>query len=566
MDRKSLRGQRRHHNEQTAPCDSRKQLLEFESSERVDPEQDTGHVFVLQCQCEGVAADACLTVALENGEMVPCNIDSTEDQVWLAPEKEAEEIDDALVTPTTVVYVGNLGAPNGVKNQTEAAKAVVSVVEKFFKLVGDQFKGEWSNFSRKKPLVAMPFPCNDETLSDDIVVTLLPVIYRAAETYQLDFALCTPNKVHYTLLQIFRDDLCPWNDGPFWMVSDDLMEVAKDLAAIAKEGMLVTFFGAGVSYCAGAPSWSGLLQYLAKQAGFSDTQCEDLTGLDYLDQATLLEKSFPGDEFKTQIANAVDAEQFTPHHSLLATLGCQSITTNYDSLFEAAAKSGGDEVIVLPQQVEKAGVQPETLEGEDCPTWLLKVHGTVEDPPSIVLSREDYMRYYANKSALLGMVAHEMIVSHVLILGFSMTDTHLHESIDTVRRILPNVCERKLGTIVMLKENAMFTALWEKEFNVVYMVDKDGSSSTGAWYLDAFIDCFVNMVQRKSQRGLIMHPKMREFFTPAQDTMFNSVKEMLATIGERPSDEDGAAMWDRLYRFGKVRTLFNNLCCPLLLF
>ncbi|CAM9341186.1 unnamed protein product [Discosporangium mesarthrocarpum] len=400
--------------------------------------------------------------------------------------------------------------------------------------------------------IALPFPSGSGELSDDLLVDLLPAIYYAAEEHLMDFAICTTDDVDYAMLQLFRDNACPWKSGPFWMLDERLSGMAKELADVAGYDRLASFFGAGVSFCAGAPSWSGLLEGLAKQGGFSDEDWEQMQKLDFMDQATLLSLRLPEEDFKQQIADAVTTDYFTPTHSLLAMLDGPAITTNYDSLFEAAAISTGSDVVVLPQEVERSGPQlgGPPPSSDSCP-WLLKIHGTVEEPMSIVLTREDYLRYGANKGALLGMVAHEMIVDHVLIIGFSMTDQHLHEVIDTVRTLLPKNSTRKLGTILTLKENAMFTALWEQEFNVVHMAPSTAWSTNAAWYLDAFMDHILNVVHRRSHRGLSMHPKLREFYNPAQTSMFEGVKAMCASMGNCPEDEDGAATWNKLRKFAE---------------
>ncbi|WP_410908168.1 SIR2 family protein, partial [Priestia sp. SIMBA_032] len=63
--------------------------------------------------------------------------------------------------------------------------------------------------------------------------------------------------------------------------------------------------------------------------------------------------------------------------ALLASLGSrEAITLNYDELFETASDDAGVPRSVIP---DGAG------EHDD---WLLKLHGSVTDPDSIVLTRD----------------------------------------------------------------------------------------------------------------------------------------------------------------------------------
>ena len=73
--------------------------------------------------------------------------------------------------------------------------------------------------------------------------------------------------------------------------------------------------------------------------------------------------------------------------ALSGGLGVPAVTTNYDPLYEDAVTSTGARILRIPWDQEEAqndetGMLPQ----------LLKLHGCVTDPPSIVLSRADYMR------------------------------------------------------------------------------------------------------------------------------------------------------------------------------
>ena len=127
---------------------------------------------------------------------------------------------------------------------------------------------------------------------------------------------------------------------------------------------------------------------------------------------------------------------------------------------------------------------------------LLKLHGCVTHPESIVLTREDYLRYGDDREALRGLVSRSLIEKELLIIGFSMSDDNLHIAIDQCRKVWGDpaaatatiesnaksphrrrksidkrACTsgrvsyqrddapKKMGTIVTLEVNSMFTQL-----------------------------------------------------------------------------------------------------------
>ena len=80
--------------------------------------------------------------------------------------------------------------------------------------------------------------------------------------------------------------------------------------------------------------------------------------------------------------------------ALLASLGTrEGVTTNYDPLFEIAAQDQSDPLAVLP--FDRVGLGQR---------WLLKLHGSVERPESIVFTRDDYAGATSSYGALYGLL------------------------------------------------------------------------------------------------------------------------------------------------------------------
>jgi hypothetical protein len=112
--------------------------------------------------------------------------------------------------------------------------------------------------------------------------------------------------------------------------------------------------------------------------------------------------------FNEAVANAVRLDRYGLAPAMLASLRTeQAITLNYDTLFERASSNANDDRRVIPDDG--------SISTSD--KWLLKLHGSVRRPESIVLTRDDYLGYSANQEALSAIVKANLITHHLLFVG-----------------------------------------------------------------------------------------------------------------------------------------------------
>ena len=190
------------------------------------------------------------------------------------------------------------------------------------------------------------------------------------------------------------------------------LEAAGQIGESARDGSLALFIGAGTSIPAGAPSWEGLIEVLAKEADLGEDVRAGFAGLSPLDQAELLHSRLGpklGETIKTQVEGLTPAMS----HVLLANLNCQgAVTTNYDRLYEDAVASSDDfAATVLPTEVPRAGGR-----------WLLKMHGDVMDPESIVLTRGQFVGFTGISGPAGAVLQSLLLTKHLLVVGTSMKD------------------------------------------------------------------------------------------------------------------------------------------------
>lgn len=264
----------------------------------------------------------------------------------------------------------------------------------------------------------------------------------------------------------------------------NLIAETKQLAEAAIESQLVLFIGAGVSAGAGLPTWSALLNNIAVDAGLGSDLLALLATKDPRDQATVLERrllSSAGD-FKSRVVQQLSAQsRYALQHGLLASLPSkEAVTTNFDDLFESAATTAGRKLAVLPHN-------PRSTDGR----WLLKLHGSVEDPRQMVLTRSDYLDMPRHYGALMGLVQGMLLMRHMMFVGYRLKDEDFHELIHEVRAARGNTSGEVHGTVLTLFEDPLERELWANDLNVVPMIRRtadDVSHATAARQLEIFLD------------------------------------------------------------------------------
>jgi hypothetical protein len=121
---------------------------------------------------------------------------------------------------------------------------------------------------------------------------------------------------------------------------------------------------------------------------------------------------------------------------------------------------------------------------------LLKMHGCVNNPDDIVLTREDYLRYADRRAALSGIVQAMLITRHMLFVGFSLTDGNFLRIVDDVRKAIRGTSESQdgaspFGTALLLEQDHLLSELWRGDLDCVSISDREAGSFDDAARKDA---------------------------------------------------------------------------------
>jgi SIR2-like protein len=261
-------------------------------------------------------------------------------------------------------------------------------------------------------------------------------------------------------------------------LSPEQREQAQELARRALTGNLVAFLGAGVSIPAGLPGWAQLLCDAAAETPELATRLEGLQSLDPLDQASVVERFVP--TLRQDVCARLQPPQAALGHTLLASLPvAEFVTQNYDRLFELAAAAAGAPVAVIPG----------TRVAEEH-RWLLKMHGSVDRPEEIVLTREDYLRYGDRRAALSAIVQALLITKHMLFVGFSLSDPNFHRIADDVRKVLHSE-GHPFGSVLLLLGDELRETLWRDDLSLIACAPAGGDVAEAARLHDVFLDCLL---------------------------------------------------------------------------
>lgn len=156
-----------------------------------------------------------------------------------------------------------------------------------------------------------------------------------------------------------------------------------------------------------------------------------------LDCAQLFRQTVGAANYREFLEQQFDAHrhafvQTSPAHAALVALQLPVIfTTNYDELIETAHAEAGVPIRVSAQEEEfKARL------AERPAHHLVKLHGSIDRPDTIVLTRDDYSKARVARREMLGLLRHDLASACFLFVGFSLSDPNFNLIHDDIRESL----------------------------------------------------------------------------------------------------------------------------------
>src|SRR5262245_38552336 len=205
-----------------------------------------------------------------------------------------------------------------------------------------------------------------------------------------------------------------------------------------REGRMVLFAGAGLSAQAGLPSWRALLKDVV-DATLAEAMADDAARTELermLADGKLLQiadhckdKLGPGGYTQLLAERLADAARAAPEvHRLAVKLPFAAwVTTNYDKLLERAyaLERGGLPKTLTNRDTEALG----RLLFDGAP-FILKAHGDLDKPESLVFTSRDYRDLIHGNAAFSAAFSAILQTHSVLFVGYSLADPDFNLLLD----------------------------------------------------------------------------------------------------------------------------------------
>lgn len=231
-------------------------------------------------------------------------------------------------------------------------------------------------------------------------------------------------------------------------MSFDLATVPDRLIEAAQHRNLVPLLGAGISRQAkknAFPNWRELLDFLIDRAlakrYIKKAEGSEMSRLldkgQYLMVAEQLRYNLPTDEYTSLLKEAFNpagAEPTEIHKAMFRLHAPLILTTNYDLLIEDAyAKVYGKTANVYTYRGASEVQQSLQIRQLTDRPIIFKLHGSIDEPSSIILTEQDYRRLIYQETGYRTVLSAIFVTHVVLMLGFSFSDRELTLMLETLR-------------------------------------------------------------------------------------------------------------------------------------
>ena len=208
-----------------------------------------------------------------------------------------------------------------------------------------------------------------------------------------------------------------------------------------KKGNVVLFIGAGLSMGAGLPSWKELVEPLADEIGCPKDDLLKIAQY-YVQHHSSRVPLYQHLRKKIKIQDAI----LTENHRLLIQLPVRVMfTTNYDELLEDALREAR---ILFHRIILDRGIGSWN-EAEE--VQLVKLHGSIDDEETIVITEDDYRTYFQKHQAMHRQLESLLMTKTFLFVGYSLNDANFNFVYDEIQTYLDR--ERRPAYAIMFNVN-----------------------------------------------------------------------------------------------------------------
>jgi hypothetical protein len=222
------------------------------------------------------------------------------------------------------------------------------------------------------------------------------------------------------------------------MIPIDAPSIPKHLVATIRAGNCVAFVGSGYAGAAGLPTWESLLRDLASRPEAESIHAQVIDRLQaktahaFDEVAQALEDKLGRETVIAHLRAKLTDVRTSPimerRKTLLRNIPFRAVlTTNFDRILkgDVPAPAAYRKLLRSVHQPWIGAVYPSPRDKRERP--LLKLHGDLNHPETVVLTRRDYRRLLYENAGYLSFLRAYLLSYTVLYLGFSFTDAYVNE-------------------------------------------------------------------------------------------------------------------------------------------
>ena len=250
------------------------------------------------------------------------------------------------------------------------------------------------------------------------------------------------------------------------------VDFPQDLVDSLRAGQVRLFVGSGPSCAAGLASWDDTIDEMRKtirreNRSFSASELDTfLATADHLDTAEVFRDTVGSHAYyrflRSRFRCAVPP---SPLHRAIAHLPVNTMfTSNYDRLLESALRSArrvDPAVVLYPEQLNY-------IQDDEC--RVIKVHGDIDHPSTIVLTRRDYASYASRHAEFVDALKSDINATTMLFLGFGLRDPNFVRIYNDARYLYDSGKRRSYA--LMVGTNAVERKMWADEDLTIIAVAK----------------------------------------------------------------------------------------------
>ena len=176
------------------------------------------------------------------------------------------------------------------------------------------------------------------------------------------------------------------------------------------------------------------------------------------------------------------------------------LTTNYDTFIEDSF--GDNEREILKKYIGQKGL----FQGGTGYCELYKIHGSIEEPNSIIITEEDYKEYDKNSILITSKIVSSLLNSPIIFIGYSLTDLNIKNIIKNFSNSLDEKEKSLLSKRIIIinwkkdEENIIEEIITDSSLEVFKKIGKINQGATPA-EISKFEHIIKELIVQRGKKG-----------------------------------------------------------------